>query len=221
MRQADCADLAGVHRSTWSIVERGHLNRTSLDVLRRCFEVLEVRLEITPSWRGADLGRLLDEAHASLEAAWKARLEDWGWHVWVEKSFNQYGDRGRVDLLAWHPTLRFLVVAEVKTEIVDAQALLGGMDMKVRVAPRLARSLGLGTTKAVLPLLLVLEGNTNRDRIRRLGPLFARFAVRGREAVSWLRQPHAAASGLLILSSLRPATGSSVKRVGPHRMRRS
>ena len=200
-------------------MERGHLDRTSLAVIRRCLAVLEVTLDLTPRWRGADLARLLDESHASIQAGWKPRLEKWGWQVWVEQSFNVYGDRGRVDLLAWHPVHRLLLVVEVKTVIADAQALLGGLDVKVRVAREVARSLGIGGVRSVVPVLLVAEGTTNRARIRRLAPLFERFALRGRQAMSWLRRPNEAVSGLLIFTDLRFATGSSVTRVASHRIR--
>jgi hypothetical protein len=84
--------------------------------------------------------------------------------------------------------------------------------------------LGLGTPSRVVPLLLVAEGTTNRDRIQRLAPLFARFAVRGRAAISCLRRSNgsggaALARGLLIFTELRYATGGSVTRVAPHRTR--
>ena len=163
---------------------------------------------------------LLDERHAALQSNWKARLERWGWQVWVEVSFNRFGDRGRIDLLAWHPTHRILLVVEVKTEIADAQALLGGIDVKVRVAPHLSGSLGLSAPRAVVPLLLVSEGTTERGRIRRLEPLFSRFTQRGRQAGAWLRRPDArVATGLLIFTESPFANGRSVKAVGPHRVR--
>ena len=219
-RQQDCATRAQLHRSTWSLLERGHIDRLSLTVLRRCLAVLEVRLELVPSWRGASLSRLLDEGHAALQSAWKARLERWGWKVWVEVSFNRFGDRGRIDLLAWQPLQRIMLLVEVKTEIADAQALLGGMDLKERVAPHVARSLGLAGPLTVVSLLLLAGGTTNRDRIRRVEPLFARYALRGRSAITWLRRPEEGAPrGLLVFTHLRFATGGSVSRVAPHRMR--
>ena len=221
LTQAECARQAGVHRSTWSLLERGHFDRLSLATVRRCLAVLEVRLDLVPSWRGADMNRLLDEAHAAIQSAWKARLERWGWQVWVESSFNRFGDRGRIDLLCWHPVHRILLVVEVKSEIADAQSLLGGVDVKVRVAPLLLRSLGAGAARAVVPLLLVSDGTTNRDRIRRLEPIFARFTLRGRGAASWLRHPTAdMPGGLLIFTDLRFANGRSVMQVAPHRVRR-
>lgn len=174
-----------------------------------------------PSWRGADLARLLDESHASIQGRWKERLERWGWQVWVERSFNVYGERGRIDLLAWHPVRRCLLVGEVKTEIADAQDLLGRMDVKVRLAPVVCRSLGIRQPAMVVPLLLVAEGNTNRDRIRRLAPLLTGFDLRGRQAISWLRLAGSSRPlrGLLIVTESRDATGSSVPRPARHRVR--
>lgn len=192
----------------------------TLAVMRRCLAVLEVRLELVPSWRGADLSRLRDATHASLQAVWKLRLERWGWQVWVEVSFNHYGDRGRIDLLAWHPVHRLALVVEVKSELDDAQALLGGLDVKCRVAPIVMRRLGIGPVAAVVPFVVLGDGSTSRDRLRRLAPLFSRFTVRGRAAFSWLRRPLGVPAGLLALTDLRYATGSSVKRVGAHRVRR-
>jgi transcriptional regulator with XRE-family HTH domain len=223
-RQLDCAARASVHRSTWSLLERGHLDRLSLRCLRRCLDVLEIRLDLTPSWRGADLARLRDASHAALQALWKRQLERWGCQVWVETSFNHFGEHGRVDILAWHPAHRVLVVVEVKTEIDDVQALLGTLDVKCRVAPIVVRRLGITPPAAVLPAIVLADGSTNRDRLRRLAPLFARFNLRGRAASAWLRNPSRAAggapTGLLLLTDLRYATGSSVKSLGAHRVRR-
>lgn len=188
--------------------------------MRACLAVLEVRLDLVARWRGGSLDRLRDAGHAALAAAWKRRLERWGWQVWVEVSFNHYGERGRVDLVAWHPIHRLLLVVEVKTEIADVQALLGGLDIKRRVAPAIARGLRIASVAGAVPLLVVADGTTNRERVRRLAPLFSLFTLRGREAVQWLRRPSAAPVGMLVFTDLRFATGNSVTSVGPHRVRR-
>ena len=138
----------------------------------------------------------------------------------MEVSFNHYGDRGRIDLLAWQPVQNIMLVVEVKSELEDAQALLGGLDVKSRVAPMLARRLGIGAVNGVAPFIVVGEGSTSRDRLRRLAPLFGRYATRGRAAISWLRQPDGLPTGLLALTDLRYATGSSVKPLGAQRVRR-
>ena len=244
-RQDDAALRGGVHRSTWSLVERGRLDRMTLSTLRRCLAAIDVRLDLLARWRGSDLDRLLDEGHSRLQAAWKARLERWGWEVIAEASFNHYGDRGRIDLLAWHSAATILLVVEIKTVVADAQDLLGALDVKVRVARSVALERGWPRVLAVVPVLLVAETSTNRDRIARLGSLFGQFAPRGRVAMTWMRRPmgaHASAArpsgarssgarssgaqnagiprGLLIFSDSRSATTSRVTRVGRDRVRR-
>ncbi|HYM52131.1 MAG TPA: helix-turn-helix domain-containing protein [Candidatus Dormibacteraeota bacterium] len=74
-RQEDAALRARIHRSTWSLLERGHVDHLTLSTVRRCLAALEVKLDLQPRWRGAELDRLLDEEDATLQAAWKERLE--------------------------------------------------------------------------------------------------------------------------------------------------
>jgi hypothetical protein len=66
--------------------------------------------------------------------------------------------------------------------------LLAGLDRKVRNAPFVARERGW-QPRAVVPVLIVLEGTTARRRIAEHPALFARFALRGRAGASWLRHP--------------------------------
>ena len=171
---------ARLHRSTVSLVERGHLSGLTLNVIRRCLEAVQAQVDLTPRWHGSELDRLLDEQHSWLQAAWKARLERWGWDVWVEASFNRYGDRGRIDLLAWHDAAQVLLVVEIKTEIADAQGLLGALDVKARVAPFVGRELGWAHPTAIARALVVTDKTTNRERVNRLAPLFAQFHLRHR-----------------------------------------
>jgi len=218
-RQEDAAARARVHRSTWSRIEGGQLDRLTFSTVRRCLAALEMRLELLPRWRGAELERLLDEGHAALQAGWKERLEAWGWQVRVEVSFNRYGERGRIDLFAWHPSLRILLVVEIKTEIADAQALLGAMDTKTRLAPFVARELGWQAPAFVVPVLVVADESTNRRRVDRIQPLLTHLTRRGKAGISWLRRPHASPGGLLIFSILSPVHTRRIKRVGTHRVR--
>ena len=210
---------ARLHRSTVSLVERGHLSGLTLNVIRRCLEAVQAQVDLTQRWHGSELDRLLDEQHSWLQAAWKARLERWGWDVWVEASFNRYGDRGRIDLLAWHDAAQVLLVVEIKTEIADAQGLLGGLDVKVRNGRFLARDLGWDRHIAVAGGLIITDRTTNRQRVDRLAPLFARFHPRGRAAISWLRDPDPSVNGLLIFSDVRPATTKRGTYVGGQRVR--
>jgi len=141
----------------------------------------------------------MDERHAVLEAHWAATLPRMGWQVWVEHSFSHFGERGRVDLLAWHPPTRTLAVIEIKTELADSQALLGTLDAKVRLGPVLARQLNLPAPANVVPVLIFAESMTNRRRVARIGPLLERFDLRGPAARAWLRWPKGG-SGVMFFS---------------------
>jgi Holliday junction resolvase-like predicted endonuclease len=66
-------------------------------------------------------------------------LADAGWEVRAEVSFSSYGERGAIDLLAWHPETRTLLVIEVKTEIGAVESTLRVHDMKWRLAAQIAR----------------------------------------------------------------------------------
>jgi hypothetical protein len=149
------------------------------------------------------------------------RLERWHWLVRIEVSYSRYGERGRVDLLAYHAPTRTLLLVEVKTELVDAQDLLGTFDAKVRLATHVAASVGWPQPRHVVPMLLFPDAATVRRRVTRLAPLFTDFDVVGRSAVSWLRRPttDAVPRGLLIFSDLSPVAvvrAKSLERVRLH-----
>jgi hypothetical protein len=143
------------------------------------------------------------------------------WEVLAEVSFNHYGERGRVDSLAFHRALRILIVVEIKSELADVQGLLGPLDVKTRVASSIAVERGWGRPIHLVPVLVIRESATSRRRLATLAPLFGRFNLRGRGAISWLRKPSESPSrlGLLILSDLSPAGSISAKRVGTQRVR--
>ena len=86
-------------------------------------------------WHGGDLDRLLDEAHAGLVERVAQLLRRLGWQVLVEVSYNRWGERGSVDILAWHAAARTVLVVEVKSEITAVEETLRKHDTKVRLAP--------------------------------------------------------------------------------------
>lgn len=217
-RQTDAAGRARVHRSTWSRLERGQLDGMSVGAVRSCLAGLGVRLEMLPRLRGAELDRLIDEAHAGLQSTWAARLARWQWTVRVEASFSHFGERGRVDLLAWHQPTGALVIGEMKTDLGNAQETLGRLDTKVRLAGVIAREAGLPGPTFVVPLLVFAESMTVRRRVARIEPLFARYALRGKPAITWLRHPVGRPSGMLIFSGTPAARARGV---GRERIRRS
>ena len=202
-------------------VEGGRAGRLSIDSLRAIATALGAEAVVLLRYRGAELDRLLDAGHARLQDRWKRRLESYGWTVWVEVSFNHYGDRGRVDLLASHSRGGVVVIVEVKTIVADLQSLLGSLDVKVRVAPHILRQLGILDRVSVVPVLAVADTTTNRRRIRAHEFLFDRYAMRGSAALAWLRAPRATRAGVLLFSTLPEVAGSDPRQPGRQRVRRS
>lgn len=219
LTQVALAHRAGVSRRAVSILERGGARRLPLGAIESICGALGARADVRVLWNGPELDRLLDAAHAALCAAIKRRLERWGWLVRVEISYSRYGERGRIDLLAFHLATGILLVVEVKTAFVDVQGLLGTLDAKARLATYVAAQYGW-QVRAVVPAIAFIEDRAIRDRLRRVDTLFDRFSLRGRKAVTWLRRPREQPSGLLWFSAL-PHPGAvprvSGQRVYPRR----
>jgi hypothetical protein len=100
--------------------------------------------------------------------------------------------------LPWDPLTRIVGVAEIKPALGDAQDTLGRLDIKRRVAPGLVHDLGW-EVKHIVPILVLEEGTTQRRDVGTHAGLFRRYALRGRQALSWLRRPRDQVSGILLL----------------------
>jgi transcriptional regulator with XRE-family HTH domain len=200
-RQADLANRAGISRGTISALERGWLGSVSVSALARVATALEGDLDVRVRWRGAELDRLLDEGHARLVDLVAARLAKLGWSVAVEVTFSVYGERGSIDLLAFHAATGALLVVEMKTVVPDFQATVSALDRKARLAPDLALAREWNA-RATGRLLVIEATSTSRDRLARLGAAVgAAFPSRGAVVREWLARPSGALSGLLFVRS--------------------
>ena len=219
-RQADLASAAGVSQSTVSRIEVGNFDEMPLVVLRRVAGALGIRLTVEARWRGGELDRLLGARHSAMHeevARLFATMPDWT--AVPEVTFAIYGERGAIDILAWHAASRSLLVIELKTEIVDVQELVGTLDRKVRLAAKIAAERSWSPA-SVSVWLLVAEGPTNRRRVEAHGSMLrGAFPIDGRSITAWLRAPQGRVAALSFLSSTRPANAS--RRLAPvHRVRR-
>lgn len=173
LRQRDLATRTGVSTTQISAAEHGRLEHVSLKTLRAIGEALDVRISVDPWWRSGRVDHLLDRAHAALVEYLVRILQAAGWEVRVEHSFNEFGDRGSVDVLAWHPETRTLLVAEVKSRIDDVQDLGRSFMTKVRLLPTVvARDLGWHPV-SVSRVLAIVDTRQNRDAIRDHGATLA------------------------------------------------
>ena len=220
-RQVDLAVRAATSRQTVSRVERGQLRGVTLARVEQLAAALDGSIDVQLRWRGEQLDRLVDARHARLQEAAAAMLATNGWQVWPEVSFNHFGDRGRVDLLAFHPASGTLMVVEVKSGIGDLQDSIGRLDVKARLGRTLARSVGAGPVRAVIPAFVIGDSRHARRTVLEHATLFHRYAVRGRSALAWVRRPRMPApSGLLWFVNLPDSRGVSVSRDPRVRKRR-
>ena len=214
-RQQDVAERAHVSRQLVSRIERGRLDEVSTVALRAVADALEIRLETTARWRGGDLDRLLNRRHAAMHEAALALFERRaGWTTVSELSFNVWGERGVIDLAAWHEERHALVINELKSEFVDPGELVGTMDRRRRLAVEIARS--RGWEPAVIALWVIVEDTrTNRRHLaasRRL--LRGAFPADGHAMLRWLDDPAGPIAGPSFLSPARLAVARQRVRVG-------
>lgn len=200
------AAAAGVSRATVSRIERGLAAEVILTTLERVTSVLEIRLELVPRWRGGELGRLVNWRHAAMHERIVAIFDRiGGWALAPEVTFAVYGERGVIDILAWHAATRTLLVIELKTEMVDPQEVVRTLDRKRRLAIRVGRERGWDSA-AIATWLVVGESMTNRRRVDASAGLFrTAFPFDRRALTGWLRRPSGPARVLSFLTYPAPA----------------
>jgi transcriptional regulator with XRE-family HTH domain len=212
-RQQDLAEAAGVSQAMVSRIERGRFRQVRLEALERVAAAVGVRVELR-IMGGPDLDRLLDELHAATVEEVIRRLRRLGWVVEPEVTFSIYGERGSIDVLAWHPATGALLVIEVKTALGDVQATLASFDRKMRLASRLAKERGW-TVRNVSGAIVFAENRTLRRLVGRHAATFAAAVpTGGRELLAWMRDPDGGpVRGHVFLTLSRPVTARQRRRL--------
>jgi len=205
-----------VSQTALSLVEGGHFDQMPLRRVRQVARALGAELQVTVRWRGGDLDRLMDEGHAALAGAVTRWLERRGWVVRSEVTYSVYGERGSIDLMAWHGATRTLLVVEIKTELTSIEETLRRHDAKTRLASGIA-SEGQGwRPNGVARLLVLPNAPTARRRVSRHEPVLGRaYPLRSTGVRDWVRAPHGAPSGLVFVSTERHGRVVTRKRVRP------
>jgi transcriptional regulator with XRE-family HTH domain len=205
-RQADLAARARVSRWVVMRIEQGRLSSVPLGKLRAVAAALDARIDTVVRWHGGDLPRLVSARHAAMHEAMARYFQRLpAWVVEPEVSFSVFGERGVIDILAWHPTSRMLLVIELKTEVVDLNELLGTLDPKRRLAWTVARDRGWDPVH-ISAWVVVADSRTNRRAIAtHSAVLRAKLPVDGRVVRGWLGNP---AQPINALSFLPPVQGT-------------
>jgi hypothetical protein len=160
-------------------------------MIRRVAGALDVRVDLVARWRAGDLDRLLNAGHSQLHelvARWFGK-ELPAWILAPEVSYAIYRERGVVDIVAWHPGRRAILVIELKTDIVDINQLMGKVGEKARLIRQIVRDRGWDPL-TVSTWVIVAGGRTNRARLAaHRAVLRAAFPADGRAMRSWLSDP--------------------------------
>ena len=164
------------------------------------------------------MDRLLGEGHAHRSGQTLKLLRGWSWETQVEVSFAHYGERGSIDILAWHATSRTLLVVEIKSALGSVEGLLRPLDAKVRlVAGIAAERFGWRAAQVCSVVVLPEDASARRQVERHANVLDVALPHRSRELRRWLRVPAGALRGLWFLSSTREVgvtrNPSSIRRV--------
>ena len=201
--QQRLADEARTSRWIVAQVERGRCHRVPLERLIAVVATVGAYLSVRILFQGEGMDRLRDRRHATLVEAMVKMLQADGWDVATEVSFNIFGERGSIDILAFHPLTHALLVIEVKTVVPDVGGLLSTLDRKVRLASDIARGRGWHAVQ-VSRLLVLPEASTARRRVRDHDATFTNaFPTRNVAVNAWLRSPSGTVAGLLFLSTVR------------------
>jgi transcriptional regulator with XRE-family HTH domain len=216
LRQEDLATEAGVSRGVIARIEHGRADKVTVETLEKVARPLGARVVCRLTWNGEGLDRLLDADHAAIVEQVVRILAGTGWLIATEVSFNVWGERGSIDILAFHPATRTLLVIEVKSVVPDVQSTLVTLDRKERLALEIARERGWDAT-VVARLLVIRNNRTARRRIDDHAATFVQaFPDRAHAIRAWLARPdpRRPLRGLWFLSSESQA-------VARHRVRRA
>ena len=213
-RQRDLSDNSGVSQSAISRMERGHFGPQSIDSIRAVAAALEIRVDLVPRWRAGDLDRLLNSRHSALHESVARMFRDElpAWILAPEVSFAIYAERGVIDILAWHPGRRALLVIELKTDLADMNELIGTFDRKRRLARQVAATRDWNPV-TVSAWLIIGSSRTNRRRVEaHEAMLHGALPDDGRTIRRWLRDPARAVNGLSFWTDTRGETGRPLAR---------
>jgi hypothetical protein len=169
------------------------------------------------TWNGAGLDRLLDARHAHLVENGIRVIGGFGWSNLTEVTFSDYGERGSIDIFSANPAASAVLVGEIKTDWGSMEETLRRLDVKGRLAPKVAVD-AFGFRPSIVGRVLVLpeESSARRIAAKHAETLSAALPDRGRQIRSWLRAPNGPLRGLWFLSDIHaPERTSDESGVAP------
>jgi transcriptional regulator with XRE-family HTH domain len=211
--QVQLAAAARLSPAAISRLEHGRVDATTLVVLRRVFRAMDARIDLIPRWHGGDLDRLVDARHAGMVETLVRRLSSLPeWIIQPEVTFSIFGERGAIDVMAWHPGRRAILIIEVKSAIGDVGGLVRQVDRYRRLAHDIARERDWSPA-FVGVWVVVADGRTARRRLAEHETTLRRaFPADGHAMESWIHRPERDVSSLSFLPFAHPMKGGRRRR---------
>jgi len=130
---------------------------------------------------------MIDGRHARVVEQTIAVLHGLGWTTEAEVTFSEYGERGSIDVFAAHGLERAVFVGEAKSEWGSVEETNRTLDVKARLAPKIALD-RFGWRPACVAKVLIFEDNgANRRVAARHGmTMDSVYRARSREVRAWL-----------------------------------
>ena len=199
--QAAVARRAGVSQAVYSRTEAGSSAGLKLATVDRIAGALGAMLDLRLHYQGGLADRLIDRVHASIVEIVVARLKRAGWETLVEFSFNVFGERGSVDVLAWHAASRTLLIVEVKSRFTDLQAMLLSLSRKLRLVPDEVRR-ELGWDPVAIGRIVAVPGTTETRGVleRHRATFDATLPARTIAIRRWIQVPQGPIAGVWLVS---------------------
>lgn len=178
--QAELAAAVGVSRPYIAAIEHGRAN-PSMDVVHKIGLALGLELRLIGHAPAIiDRPGQRDAVHARCSGYADRRLTGRAWLTHREVTIVRGRTRGWIDLLAYDPRRRILLVVEIKTWIDDFGSIERQLDWYMREAPSIARGFGWKPIRTVGFVLLLATADAdealrrNRDVAARAFPSRAR-----------------------------------------------
>lgn len=162
--QRDLATRAGASQAAIWRLETDQPGRIDLTLVEGVMEALGLRATIGIEGRHLDdRRRQRDGVHAVVNGFTARRLDRLGWATATEVQIGDQHPRGWIDLLAFRPADRALVVEEAKTEIPD----MGGLQRSLSFYAREARAVAAGFGWPARSVTVLVVGLDSEAMVRR------------------------------------------------------
>jgi transcriptional regulator with XRE-family HTH domain len=186
LTQQQVADRVSVSRGYVAAIERAYGNPT-LDVVERITDALELEASIVVRQPVVIEGhQQRDLVHGVCSGYVARRLHALGWQTARELEVIQGRSHGWIDLLAFHPATRTLLVVEIKTALLDLGLAERQLAWYGRAAGEVARRQGW-YPRRIVSWLLVLSSEEVEVVLRHNSELLRQsFPSRAPDMLDWL-----------------------------------